>query len=100
MEFLVDFKIDLFDFTTLQRTSKQIKAGHTVFIKKKRKEKKSAVHVAVTINCAYFYEMILAAPAFLVHTGIHSQLHLHWRYDPSDQNSFPKSYIDNVGEVP
>lgn len=99
MEFLVDFKIDLFDFTTLQRTSKQIKAGHTVFIKKK-KEKKSAVHVAVTINCAYFYEMILAAPAFLVHTGIHSQLHLHWRYDPSDQNSFPKSYIDNAGEVP
>lgn len=99
MEFLVDYKIDLFDFTTLQRTSKQIKAGHTVFIKK-TKTKKKAVHVAVTINCAYFYAMILAAPALLVHTGIHSQLHLHWRYDPSDQNSFPKSYIDNAGEVP
>lgn len=42
------------------------KRGTLYSSKKQTKKKKKAVHVAVTINCAYFYAMILAAPALLV----------------------------------
>lgn len=48
MEFLVNYKIDLFDFTTLQKTNKTIEATRIVLITE------TAEHVVVTINCAYF----------------------------------------------